>query len=108
MADHPDDEHVILSEEELVEEWADSPRRFLRLEMTRQNLSFADLAARLGDIRIVENERNLRNKIARGSFSATFFLQCLVAMGVSSLDFSRELWPHQSYIRRRVPSSFRK
>lgn len=33
----------------------------------------------------VENERNLSNKISRGSFSAVFLLQCLEAIGAPSL-----------------------
>ncbi|MGB9154621.1 MAG: DUF6471 domain-containing protein [Alphaproteobacteria bacterium] len=30
---------------------------------------------------IEESERNIANKIARGSFTAVFFLQCLTAIG---------------------------
>jgi hypothetical protein len=35
---------------------------------------------------VEDNEHNLRNKVARGSFSATFFLQCLAAMDCQQLD----------------------
>ncbi len=34
---------------------------------------------------IHETERNLDNKISRGGFSATFFVQCLIAIGCHTL-----------------------
>jgi hypothetical protein len=37
-----------------------------------------------------ENERNMRNKIARGTFSAAFFLMCITALECKSLDISPE------------------
>ena len=32
-----------------------------------------------------EKEVNIRNKLARGKFSAVFLVQCLEAVGISSL-----------------------
>lgn len=87
------------------DEWDDMARRFIRVEMTRRKLSFADLSEALGRIEVVENERNLRNKVARGSFSARFFLQCLVAMGLSRLDLSNEVWPHTVVVSERIDPS---
>lgn len=57
----------------------------IRGEMGRRGLSYRDLAERLAAIGVEENERNLRNKVARGTFSATFWVQCMVAMGVASV-----------------------
>jgi hypothetical protein len=59
----------------------------IRGEMGRRGLSYRDLAERLATIGVEENERNLRNKVARGTFSATFWVQCMVAMGVASVAF---------------------
>ena len=33
----------------------------------------------------ISDRVNLRNKVARGGFSAVFFVQCLKAIGVESL-----------------------
>jgi hypothetical protein len=66
--------------------WGELPNRIIRVEMTKRSLSYADLAAHLGRIGVAENERSLRNKVARGTFSATFLLQCLVALDVMGLD----------------------
>jgi hypothetical protein len=60
-------------------------RGTIRAAMNRRHLSYADLAERLRAVGIEENERNLRNKVARGVFSAVFFVQCLEAMGMKSL-----------------------
>lgn len=34
---------------------------------------------------VVENERNLNNKISRGGFTAAFLLQCLEAIGADAV-----------------------
>ena len=35
---------------------------------------------------IHETERNINNKISRGGFTAVFLVQCLAAIGCSSLE----------------------
>ena len=42
---------------------------------------------------MTEEERNLRNKISRGTFSAAFFFTCLGAMKVKNLDLTHWLTP---------------
>jgi hypothetical protein len=61
-------------------------KEILKGELKRRGLTYADLVARLGEQGIVETEANLRNKISRGSFTATFFMQCLVAMGCQQVQ----------------------
>ena len=41
-------------------------------------------------IGVKEEEHNLRNKVARGKFTAAFFLQCLTAIGVQTLRLQEE------------------
>lgn len=53
--------------------------------MTRKGISYADLVVALDRIGVKESEANLRNKVSRGSFTAAFLLQCLSAMGVTTL-----------------------
>jgi hypothetical protein len=43
------------------------------------------IAGRLERIGVRDSEANLRNKVSRGGFTGAFLIQCLVAMGVSSL-----------------------
>jgi Domain of unknown function (DUF6471) len=66
-------------------EWQDRARGMLRAELARRNLSYVDLADRLRAIGIEDTPKNLSNKIARGMFSAAFFLQCLSAIGCRTI-----------------------
>lgn len=64
-----------------AKDWQGLVKGLLKAELARRNLSYADLAERLGAIGVKDNERNLANKIARGSFTAVFFVQCMEAIG---------------------------
>jgi hypothetical protein len=58
----------------------------LQIEMKKQGISYGDLARRLRLFEIEDNEANVRNKIGRGTFSAWFFLGCLLVMGCKKID----------------------
>jgi hypothetical protein len=53
---------------------------------SRSALSYVDLAQRMEVIGLKVNDRTLANKIATGSFSTVFFLQCMEAIGVRSIQ----------------------
>lgn len=57
----------------------------LRAEIKRRNLNYEQLAEKLAAIGIEENARNLSNKIARGAFTAGFFVMCLDAIGAKDV-----------------------
>lgn len=60
-------------------------KNILKAELKRRGVSYRDLAARLNERGAHENERNLANKISRGSFTAAFFMMCMDAIGAKSL-----------------------
>lgn len=62
-------------------DWEAQARGIIRAEMARQNVTYSQLAERLESIGVKEDERNLRNKVSRGKFTAAFLLQCLKALG---------------------------
>lgn len=66
-------------------DWVLETKNLLKAELKRKGVSYRDLAEKLTAMGIAESERNLANKIARGGFTAAFFIQCLTAIGVSSL-----------------------
>jgi hypothetical protein len=66
-------------------DWVGDTKRLLRGEMVKRGVSYAQLVEKLATIGIRETEANLRNKISRGGFTGAFLIQCLVAMGVTSL-----------------------
>lgn len=63
--------------------WADRAKRILRTEMVRAGVTYGRLSERLAALGVHDSPVNLRNKIARGKFSAAFLLQCLAAVGAS-------------------------
>ena len=63
-------------------DWEDAAKRLLRAEMAKRGVTYAQLVERLREIGVQEDERNLRNKVSRGKFSAAFLLQVLEALGV--------------------------
>lgn len=66
-------------------DWEAKARGLIRAEMAKQNITYSKLVERLESIGVHEDERNLRNKVSRGKFTASFLLQCLAAMGTRSL-----------------------
>lgn len=66
-------------------DWEEQAKGLLRGEMARRGVTYAQLVERLAAIGIDDNERNLRNKVSRGKFTAGFLLQCLSALGVAEL-----------------------
>lgn len=69
-------------------DWQTQAKQIIRAELKRRNLSYADLADRLTAIGVKETTDNVNNKIARGSFTAAFFLQCMEAIGVNTIHLN--------------------
>ena len=58
-------------------DWQAVVKGLLKAELKRRNLSYADLADKLATIGVKDNERNISNKIGRGTFTAVFFCPML-------------------------------
>lgn len=77
-----------------MERWFDDEfgaqwvKGILRSEMVKRGITYAELAERLNALGLSETEKNLANKIGRGTFSAALFLQCLYAIGMTELSFN--------------------
>ena len=61
-------------------DWADRARRFLKVEMKRADVTYAELAKRLKAHGLEETEASITSKLGRGTFAATFFLATLAAL----------------------------
>ncbi|GGF22740.1 hypothetical protein GCM10011611_31000 [Aliidongia dinghuensis] len=70
------------------DEWADEVKRILRAEMTRRGITYDQLQEKLAAIGVHETNANLRNKVARGKFTAVFLLQCLSALDAKTLNIN--------------------
>jgi hypothetical protein len=69
----------------LTQEYEEKAKNLLKAELKRRGVGYRELAEKLSAIGIPETERNIANKISRGGFTAAFFIQCLVAIGCTSL-----------------------
>ncbi len=67
------------------EAWQEKVKGILKAELKRRTLGYKELADKLEAIGIKDSERNIANKLARGSFTAVFFIQCLVAIGCNTV-----------------------
>jgi Domain of unknown function (DUF6471) len=68
------------------DEWVNLVKGILRAEMARRGMTYEQLSERLAEIGVKDNAVNIRNKVARGGFSAVFFVQCLRATGCNSIS----------------------
>jgi hypothetical protein len=69
-------------------DWEEKAKGLLRAEMARKGVTYAQLAESLAAVGVEDNERNLRNKVSRGKFTAGFLLQCLSALRTDTLHLS--------------------
>jgi len=69
-----------------AKDWQAQVKGLLKAELKRRNMGYAELAIALKRIGVEDNERNLANKISRGTFTAVFLLQCLEAIGVRTVQ----------------------
>jgi len=66
--------------------WDDKAKRLLKSELVKRGVSNTDLVLLLNEIGVEETKAGIDSKISRGSFSATFLLQCLSVIGCNKID----------------------
>jgi len=69
-------------------EWADRVRRFVKAELKRAEVSYAELARRLEKHGLDETEASIAGKLNRGTFAATFFLATMKAIGREQVNLA--------------------
>lgn len=67
-------------------DWNDKVKRLLKSELVRRGITNNDLVNMLEDIGIEETKSSIDSKISRGTFSASFFIQCLTAIGCEKIE----------------------
>jgi urease accessory protein UreF len=67
-------------------ELAGKATRFLKAEMKRAGVTYAELAKRLEKHGLQETEASIANKLSRGTVAATLFLATLAALGVDGIQ----------------------
>ncbi len=67
------------------DEWANLAKRYLKGELARADVKYAELAKRLTEMGLPETEASVQVKINRGAFPAWFLLATLRAIGAHTL-----------------------
>ncbi|MEC7817201.1 MAG: DUF6471 domain-containing protein [Pseudomonadota bacterium] len=70
--------------------WDGLARNVLRGQLVSRGMTYSDLCERLGEIGVVETEGAIKSKLSRGSFTAIFLLQCMMALDVDWLQMPRK------------------
>ena len=74
---------------EREKEWADRMRRFIKAELKRADVTYAELARRLNEHGLEgETEASVNSKLVRGTFSATFLMAVLAALELEGLTLA--------------------
>ncbi len=66
-------------------ELADKTSRFIKAEMKRAGVTYAELAKRLEAHGLRETEASIANKLSRGTIAATFLLATLAALEMEGI-----------------------
>lgn len=69
-------------------DWPTACSRLLKAAIAREDITLGKLARRLQRLGVEESEVSLKNKLYRGTFSMAFFMQCMRALGHSTVDVS--------------------
>lgn len=69
-------------------DWENQVKGLLKAELKKRGVTYAQLVEKLAAIGVTETEPNIRNKLARGKFTAVFLFQCLEAIGANSFRLS--------------------
>lgn len=65
--------------------WEAKVKGLLKGELKRRGVSYNQLVEKLAAIGVNESEPNVRNKLARGKFTAVFLIQCLTAIKAETI-----------------------
>ena len=65
--------------------WENKVKGLLKAELKRRGVTYGQLVEKLATIGVVDSEPNIRNKLARGKFTAVFLIQCLEAIGTDTI-----------------------
>ncbi len=69
----------------MEETWNEKATNILKSILTRRNIKYHELAIKLNALGIEETQGSISNKISRGTFSFTFFMQCMEALGIKEI-----------------------
>ena len=68
--------------------------KVLKAELAKRGIDYPTLIIKLHEINVDISVGDLRGRMSRGTFSAALFIQCLKAIGVTSLPLEESYFDH--------------
>jgi len=72
------------------ENWNKQAKGILKAQLARKNIKYHDLAKELNKIGINENQNSIATKLSRGTFSFSFFIQCMYVLRINKIELDLE------------------
>lgn len=66
-------------------DWNKVASGIIKAELKRRDINYEQLVTMLEEIGVRETHASILNKMSRGSFQFTFFLQCAAVIGIKNL-----------------------
>jgi hypothetical protein len=66
--------------------WNNTVKRILKSELIKRGITTEDLVLLLNKNGSLETKSSVDSKISRGTFSASFFMQCLFVIGCAKIE----------------------
>lgn len=66
-------------------EWKTISKSILKSELSKKSIDYNQLSTKLSYLGISESPANINSKINRGTFSFTFFVQCMKAIETNNI-----------------------
>lgn len=67
------------------QQWESKVKGLLKAELKRRNITYQELVEKLALLGVTETPENIANKISRGKFTAVFLMQCMEAIGCTTI-----------------------
>lgn len=67
-------------------DWNNKVKRILKSELVKRGVSTEELTALLNEDGCNETKSSVDSKISRGTFGASFFMQCLYVIGCNKIE----------------------
>jgi hypothetical protein len=70
------------------DDWATRSKRYIKRELKHKEITYEELARRLGQMGIQETPGSIAMKVSRGLYPAWFFFAVMEAIGCQEMRFS--------------------
>jgi hypothetical protein len=75
-----------------TQKWEKCASKLLKAELAKRDISYIQLKEKLAVIGVEKTTSHIGATLSRGTFSAVFLLQCLLAIGIKNLQIDDSIF----------------